>query len=892
MADTFLASKIHIPPLHGNLVNRTPLIRRLNEGVGNSRLTIISAPAGYGKSTLLREWVSQIDTPVAWLSLEKDDNDPGRFWSYMLAALQIVQSDFGRENIDTLFASQDFQVDSFLIALVNEIAARSDPLVLVLDDYHVIDSASIQEGMIFLLEHMPGQMHLVVASRADPAWPLAHWRSHSELVEIRVADLRFTIQEAADFLNRTMKLDLSARDIAALEERTEGWIAGLQMAALSLQGREDMEEFIEAFTGSNRYIFDFLVEEVIERQPAEIKDFLLKTSVLARLSSPLCDVVLDRSDSREVLQRLEKASMFLIPLDDERRWYRYHHLFADLLSASLEQTDPGIVPTLHLRASEWYENHGFLSNAMTHALSAGDLDRLARLVEHYAFTIMNVKEASFFLNWLGSLPDHITNTYPWLNIARAWLLAYLGRTNRIESAIRAAEASASPEDKRIRGYIAAMRTLASELGTARIDDGILQAKQALDLLPRDDLRPRAFVCYHLANLLSWNGKMSEAQQALEDSASLGLSAGDIEMAMTAQFEIAALLRSQGKLHKSLQMYEDTLRMANTINPDFINKSLSVGYAYLCMAIIYLEWNDLEKSIDFTQAGLQICKMWGYSDYLLNGYIIYSTILYETGDLEGALNAIHEAKSIFPGSLPFDRVHSLEAIILLARGDLKSAENWIKQSGLSSEQIPEISHRAELLHFAKILVAQGKLDKAYRILEGLRNTAEQVGSGDLLLKILTQQAIISQDQGKYEQALGLIQHALGVAEPEGYIRVFLNKGAGMEQLLLQAISAGIYRDYSKKLLEKFQGSAGTSPAVNLQTGTTAEMKVHQALDESLSERELEILRLLESSMNTPEIARELYISVGTVRTHIKNIYRKLDVNRRMEAIQRAREVGLI
>ena len=408
-----------------------------------------------------------------------------------------------------------------------------------------------------------------------------------------------------------------------------------------------------------------------------------------------------------------------------------------------------------------------MGNAMIHALNAGNLDRLAELVEQYAFTIMDVNEASSFLQWLSALPDHITSSYPWLSIAKAWLLIYLGRTDGVEQIIREVEKHADNANPRLLGYIAAIRTLIGEYIYIQSDvtDAINDAHRAFELLPPNEFRPRAFVSYHLANILSWIGNTSEAFKALEDASSLSLSAGDLEMAMTAQFELAAILRGQGKLRESLRMYEKTLLMLGSDDPNRKLKSLPVGYSYLQKALIYLEWNDLEKALHLAREGLRICKLWGYSDFLYNGWYFYSSILYETGDLDQALNAIYEAKGVFTGVSPIDRIHALEAVIRLAKGDLTSADNWIKDSGLSSEDIPDFAHRVEYYHFARILTAEGKLEEAYQILERLLVCAEEAGATSFSLYILIQQAIINQDQGNGEKALSLLQRALGLAEPE-------------------------------------------------------------------------------------------------------------------------------
>jgi len=491
---SLLSTKLHIPPARSGSVCRTRLIERMNEGV-KVRLTLVSAPAGFGKTTLLSDWIASGGIDVAWLSLEKEDNDPGRFWTYVLAALRTIRPDLGKDAYELGFTSSQSQIDAILTPLINEIAGFPGPLLLILDDYHVIDSASIQEGMIFLVEHMPASLHLVVAGRADPAWPLAHWRSRGQLVEIRSADLRFSSQEAADFLNHTMKLDLSARDITALEERTEGWIAGLQMAALSLQGWEDVQEFIAAFTGSNRYIFDYLMEEVLARQPVDVQEFLLNTSILDYLSAQLCDVVLDRTDSQDMLDKLEKANLFLIPLDDVRRWYRYHHLFADLLLRRLELTEPDHPAELHQRASQWYGANNLLADAIHHALEAGDFLLVNELVSGNALAIVENTELLDVLRYFEGIPNQQFSSKPWLCMAYAWVKAYADPTAGLDYVLQqAASYLAGMENASERQH------LSSHLGAIRCymawmkgdaDQALELTQKMLEGLPENDrtLRP-------------------------------------------------------------------------------------------------------------------------------------------------------------------------------------------------------------------------------------------------------------------------------------------------------------------------------------------------------------------------------------------------------------------
>jgi LuxR family maltose regulon positive regulatory protein len=909
VSDFLLATKIRIPFLHCKLVNRPYLIHRLNDEIfQNCRLTLISAPAGYGKSTLLSEWVSQLNIPAAWLTLEQRENNPARFWNYFYTALSTIPHLRQAKEADDLFQSlrspQPLPVDALLASLVNMTSNLEKGAVLVLDDLHTITEGQIHQDLIFLVDHLPlsaSSLHIVVASRADPPWPLARWRALGQLVEVRTTDLRFNPEEATEYLNRTMLLELSSENVRALENRTEGWIAGLQMAALALQslakqdtlllqGREDVQKFIRAFSGSNRYIFDYLMDEILSRQEPEMQEFLLKTSILERLSAPLCNAILGRSNSQLFLDRIEKSNLFLVPLDRERTWYRYHLLFADLLASSLKQSQPEALPELHRKACAWYEANGLLSEALVHAFAAGDLDRLVKIVERYAFTIMEVHEASSLLNWLNSLPESIMVSKPWLNIARAWLLAYLGRSDQIEPAIGDAEKYADPRDQRLKGYIAAMQALSGEIGSRPYQNGFVQGMSALALLPQDEFRPRGFVCYHLANILSWQGEIAAALKMLEDAIEMSQCAGDIEMAMTAQFEIASLLRHQGKLKESSRMFERTHQMANTHLPE--RKSLSVGFAYLQQALIFLEWNEVDQALQFAREGTRLCSIWGYCDYLYNGWYYYAGILLETGNLDGALYAIREAIHAFSENYPGDRVMALEAVINQARGDEISTAAWLSSCGMSPADVPDFANRFGYFLFAQVLEGQGKLEEAYRILEGLDVAVGKVGENNLLIKILTREAVIAYTIGDVERALTLLERALHLAEPEGYSRVFIDKGKKMEQLLRRAVTAGISPVFARTLLELCAESTTTEPGKKDRSASVDHRRKIQPLSEPLSERELEVLHLLNTSLDTTEIARELMISVSTVRTHVKNIYNKLNVNRRMQAVERANDLKLL
>jgi LuxR family maltose regulon positive regulatory protein len=899
VADTLLVSKIHIPPLRTNLVTRPQLIQRLNNGINqNRRLILISAPAGYGKSTLISEWVSQVNLPVAWLSLEKGENNPVLFWSYFATALSTLpplhQAGMGESFLQAVQSPQPPPIDSLLVDLVNDLSKLEVGVVLVLDDLHSIIDGQIHQDLVFLIDHLPQSrhgLHLVVASRMDPPWPLARWRVRDELVEVRTKDLRFSPEEATTYLNYIMGLKLTTRDIALLEQRTEGWIAGLQMAALSMQSRVDVSSFLDGFTGTHRFVLDYLLEEVLSQQKPEVIDFLLQTSLLEHLTAPLCDAITDRKDSQDMLLRLEKSNMLLVPLDEERLWYRYHHLFSDMMQFHLRNSYPEIIPVLHVKASIWYEQNGYLSNALTHAIAANDLDRLIGLVKKYAFTILEANQASVFLCWLNTLSDTVMESSPWLYIARAWLSAYLGQFEEIEPSIREAEKYANQADRRLLGYIAAMWTLMGELEYPRID-GIPHARQALELLPQEEYQARAFVSYHLSNILSGTGDVLPALKTLEDASTWSLAVGDSEMAMTAQFQRAYVLYVLGRLTESLQAFEKTFRMADSSYPDKKYKSLSVGFAYSQLSLLYLEWNNTSEALRYASEGLEICKRWGYSDYIYEALITLAEILLAIGDLDSALSAIHEAKQVSKNPSMLNRPDSLEAVINLTRGEIESAYAWITRCSLFSSDTIEYVHWQVYLHLAVILQAQGKLSEAYEILERLVNIMERAGAVTPLMKTLTQLIIISHTLNDDERALSLLQHALEIAKSEGYVRVFTSKGAPMLNLLQLALSRGIEKEYINQLLPAFRLSAArreiSRPAL-----PKSHYKYHTThLLDPLSDRELQVLQLLDSSLSSVEISRELYLSTHTVRTHIRNIYSKLDVHGRLEAIRKAKDTGLL
>jgi LuxR family maltose regulon positive regulatory protein len=896
MATPLLTTKLYIPPVRPEWVPRPRLLARLNGGL-HRKLTLISAPAGFGKTTVLREWAQQSACPVAWVSLDTGDNDPARFWAYVIAAVQTIHKGIGDSALGGLQSPRLPSIEGLLTGLLNEIAQVSDPTVLVLDDFHVIADRAVHDGLTFMLHNLPPQMHLILSSRADPPWPLGRLRARREMTELRTADLRFTDDEAASFLNEAMKLGLSPEDIAALEERTEGWIVGLQMASLAMQARlstrgyTDVSGFIKAFSGSHRFILDYLVEEVLDQQPREVQEFLLKSSILKRMTAPLCNAVTGRDDSQTILAHLEGANLFLIPLDDERRWYRYHQLFADLLRSRLQQIQPDGIPALHRRASEWYERGGQIVEAVGHALLAGDIEWIERLVAGNALAVIYHGELATVARWLDALPDELMRSRSQLCVAQAWALAYAGQLDRIEPLLGDAErALASPgehteapllstaEEQQIAGHIAAVRAYVAALGDDWPHAAEL-AREALDRLPEEDLTVRGWTAALLGDVLRSQGDFPGAAQAFAEATAISRAAGDSHLEVDVLWEQALLHLAQGQLHNAMGTCEEALQIANEYTRQGGRQLPVTGYIYTLMSEVLCEWNDLETALRYGQEGLELCQRWGQADALTHGYYRLARVLHAAGKTDDALHTVQEARRMARGlgASYVITAGAHEARIRLAQGDVTAAARWVQESGLRVDDELRLETCIGHLALAKILLAQGRLDEALGLLVRLLRMVEAIGAMTPAIGILVLQALVLQAQGEGEQALAALDRALTLAEPEGYVRVFVGEGAPMRKLLRQAAARGIKLDYVAKLLAALEEETD-------QRGTTD-------LIEPLTDREMEVLQLLTTPLSTQEIAQELFISVHTARSHIKSIYRKLDVHTRMEAIQRAKELNL-
>jgi LuxR family transcriptional regulator, maltose regulon positive regulatory protein len=910
-ASPLLETKLYTPKWRSALVPRPRLIERLNQGA-ERKLTLVSAPAGFGKTTLLAEWVGGTapgKRPAAWVSLDQSDNDPAPFWAYFITALRTVLSEVGESTLSLLHSPHPPPIEWVLTALINEINAVEDDFAFILDDYHVIDAEPIHSAITFLLDHLPPRMHLLIASRSDPPLPLARLRGRGELTELRASDLRFTPDEAAAFLNEVIGLGLSAADVAALETRTEGWIAGLQLAALSVQGREDVPGFIRAFAGDDRYIVDYLVEEVLQRQPGHVRSFLLQTSILDRLSGPLCDAVTGQEGGKGLLEALERGNLFVVPLDDKRHWYRYHHLFADVLQAHAMEEQPDQMPIRHRRASEWYERNGLTSEAVRHALVAEDFGRAAGLVELAARAMLTSRQDETFLGWLKALPDDLVRTRPVLSVYYALALLSIdleAAEARLRDAERlldiAAHSSERPEAppvemvivdeegfRSLPGTIAIVRAYrAGALGD--VPGSVQYARRALDLLPEGDSLWRGAAA-SLQGLACWtSGDLEAAHRSFAAGVAILRATGDITHEISGAFILANIRTAQGRLREAARIYEQSLRRAAGQGESTPPPTADL---YVGMSELRCEHDDLEVALRYLLEGRELGEHTGLPENRYRWYVAMARIRDSQGDPDGALDMLDEAERLYIRS-PDPEVRPVTALktrVWVRQGRLAEALDWARERGLSVDD--DLSYLREFEHItlARMLIAHYKSNRvdssireAMALLERLLKAAEEGGRLGSVIEILALQALAHEAQGDIPRALVPMERALTLAEPEGYVRIFVDEGQSMRTLLRHAAAGGITSSYTQRLL-----SALDKPL------QIASAPVHAAADglvEPLTRREIEILRLVAAGMRNQEIADRLFISLPTVKRHIANAYGKLGVTHRTEAVARANELNLL
>jgi LuxR family maltose regulon positive regulatory protein len=960
MATPLLTTKLYIPQPrpHGHTVSRPRLIKRLDEGLRLChKLTLISAPAGFGKTTLLSEWISEgardrdatrrakstetqacdaVPIPCfSWLSLDEGDNDPTQFWTYLIAALQTIPSlhkaGIGESALAMLrspafLQSETPPIQALLTGLINEIveASREDTYVLVLDDYHLIEAQPIHDALAFLIDHLPQQLHLVLATRSDPPLPIARLRGRGQVTELRQSDLRFSPEEATAFLNLAMGLNVSPDDIATLTGRTEGWIAGLQMAAVSMQGQDTLHvtEFVQAFTGSHRYVLDYLVEEVLQRQPEAIQRFLLQTSILERLCAALCDALFvgktektkgeggEAADSQfahlsirqfahsqEILEYLERANLFVVPLDDRREWYRYHRLLADLLQKRLLQWYPDLVPALYVRASTWHEQHGQVAEAIQYALSGQAFERAAHLIEQAAQEVLMRSQVATLLRWIEGLPDSLVRARPALSTYAAWALVFWGHPwDAVEARLQNVDADL------IIGQVTAMRAFMAVV-EGRVASAVELCRQALERLPEDDVFLQSLVSWLLSASYLSAGDLDAGSQMLEETIQVSQESGNVMVAAGALTQAARLHVRKGQLVEAKAVLEQAIELAT----DERGRALPVaGRAMITLGDLLREWNDLDAAVLCLEQGIELMKQWR-DIAAMPGYIALARAKQAQGDVSGAVEATQRAQQL---AKAFDAtdwddvlVDIYQARLWIAQGNIEAAVRWAEKQVMVEDEEDEGLIRYHLKKYedmvrARLLIAQGRHDEALALLASLLSMLEQQKRQGLVIEFQILKALAlrakAQSSGPRQeadlaQAMTALERALLLAEPGGYVRIFVDEGQPMAHLLREAAARGIAADYVNRLLNALEGDARKQ---EVDQSLPPSIPSRPPLVEPLSEREFEVLRLLRSRLSTPEIARELYISVHTVRSHVKSIYGKLGVHRRADAVQQAEDLGLL
>jgi LuxR family maltose regulon positive regulatory protein len=911
--DGLLATKLYLPRPQPGFVSRPRLVGQLDQGLVGP-LTLICAPAGFGKTALLADWARRGRRPVGWLSLDAGDNDPARFWRHVVAVLEGVRPGVAEWVAQLLGPPAPPSFEGLVTALINQLAAQPDEVVLALDDYHLVEAQPVHGSLGFLLEHLPPQVRLVVASRADPPLPLARLRASGQLVELRERDLRFTPQEAAKLLRGAVGTGVSLPDtvVAALAARTEGWAAGLQLAALSLRGRVDADEFVAAFSGSHRYVLDYLTEEVLDRQPEQVRAFLLETSILERLCGPLCQAVTGRADSQRLLEQIERGNLFLQPLDEVRGWWRYHQLFADLLRARLGQERPERVPQLHRAAAAWYEQHGLADDAVRHALAAGDAAWASRLVERHIDALLLRSEGATLQRWLAALPAELVSSRPRLLLTQAVVALVSGGVEAVEGLLNAAEralvgtAGAADEPyepsvgraaslvANVPATIAVGRAFLAELrGDA--DREITFARQALAELGEGEWMLDTYTRLHLAVAEWLGGRLPEAERALASCLAGWRAAGERFLTALSCHYLGQVQRAQGRLGAALETYQQAMEVAAAPSRPALP---AAGIAYVGLAEVAYQRGELDTAVLHVTDGIGLCRQLGYRQPLATGLASLAWIRQAGGDPAGALEAIGEAERVAPGpgvASLLNPVSAQRARLLLAQGDVAAAVQWAKERGLGAGQAVSYPREREYLVLERVLVAQGRPDQALGVLERLHAAAAAQGRSGSVIEILALQALARWEGGDQAGALAALEEALALAWPEGYVRVFVDEGAPMAVLLGGLVAAqraggtaaGIPLNYLRRLLQAFeQGAVPVVPQAR------HGMVVVPGLVEPLSDRELEVLRLVAAGRPNREIAEELVVVLDTVKKHVGRVLDKLGAANRTQAVARARELGLL
>ena len=909
--DALLATKLHVPRPRPDLVPRLRLAQRLDEGLAHG-LMLVCAPAGYGKTVLLADWVRRGRHPVGWLSLDAGDNDPARFWRHGVAALDQVRPGLAERVGPLLGPPAPASYELLVTALINELAAEPEahPALLVLDDYHLIDSAAVHESLGFLLGHQPPGLCLVLTSRSDPPLALARLRGRGQLAELRAAELRFTAEEAAALLQPGLAVSGAALPegaVAALVARTEGWAAGLQLAALSLRGQSDAAGFTAAFTGSHRYVLDFLTEEVLLRQTGQVRAFLLETSVLERLSGDLCDAVTGRAGSQALLEQVERAGLFLVPLDEVRGWWRYHHLFADLLRARLQAEQPDRAVLLHRNAARWCQEHGLPDDAIGHAVDAGEMIWAARLIEQHADELVYLRgEGPTVQRWLARLPADLAGSRPRLLLAQAALADASGRVEAGETMLEAAErVSAHAPDEPFEPTVGRATSMLVNVPAAiALDRGYLAelrgdaaataafADQALAGLSEDEWMLKSIALGLLAAADWLRGRLAEAERGFASSMAGWQAAGQFTMIAWGCHHLGQVQLGQGGLDAAARTCQQALERSTTSG----RAPLAVaGPAYVGLAEVAYQRNELGTALDRVTEGIALCRQFVYTTPLASGLATLARIRQATGDSAGALAAIGEAMQAAPvppglvNPIPAER-----ARLLLAQGDLAAAARWAQDRGLTADDEPDYAHEPGHLLLARVLLAQGRAGQALGLLDRLHAAAVTQERAGSIIETSALRALALAASGQKAAAVTALSETLILACPQGYVRLFVDEGPPMAAVLTWLIAAqregqagaGVPPGCLARLQRAFDAGP-TAPGPG--SGAPAVMP---GLIEQLTRRELEVLEMLAAGKSNQAIAGQLVVTLDTVKKHVTHILGKLGAANRTAAVTRARDLGLI
>ncbi|MBV9929082.1 MAG: winged helix-turn-helix transcriptional regulator [Acidobacteria bacterium] len=895
-----LATKLYLPPPRQSLVERPRLLERLDEGL-RGRLTLISAPAGFGKSSLVAAWRQRSDLPLAWVSLDEGDNEPARFLDYLVGALQTVEPGLVRETSGLLQSAPAPPLRAVLTSLLYEVNEGGDDIALAFDDYHVITEQAVHEAMSFLVERLPPHAHVLIVSRSDPPFPLARLRARGELKEIRASDLRFDGAEAAAFLNDVMGLGLAPEDVTALEERTEGWITGLQLSALSLRGREDKAGLVRDFAGNNRFILDYLLEEVLSRQTPDVQEFLLRTSVLSRLSAQLCDALAPGGGAHETLADLERANLFLIPLDNRGEWFRYHHLFADLLRLRLRHRRPGLARELQTEASRWCERAGLTEEAINYALAAEDWERALDLIEPVAFQVLSHGRFERLNLWLEAIPKAALKQRP---LIFAWYiptLLYKEEFDRVEEYARLIETAEPEVLRRLHSLVWSSRSLVAS-ARGDLERAVECSEKTFEFMLPGDIKQRAVAMQTRVRYLSLRGDMTAIERALLEAIPVYRQAGHVIFEVWAVSGLGLVRSMQGRLREGVENLRQLIQSAKEL---FEARLDTQTYTHSFLCDIYREWNDIENAKRHLDEALTIIHQTGRESYVafvaenLKGLTL---MLEMCGDAEQSRRLIESAAGRMRrcgNEKTLRQLQALQALLHLRRGDHAFVGRWAESCGIGPEDEPDYPNELTHMTFARWLVAKGEAGRSLPLLARLQRSAESGGRLRSVVEILILRALAQQACGLEAEALDTLERVLAAAAPESYVRSFVDEGEAMRKLLLQALklSGKRWEAESPELLRyvlKLNGAFGPpAPAAKAQAApAAAEGLPWWYANDPLSERELEVLRHVARGLSNQEIADKLFISAGTVKRHMSNIYQKLDVHNRTQASERARAFKLL